>query len=113
MAHVTIYSTPGCTFCKMAKEYFVDNDVAFEEHDVSVDEEKRNEMVEKSGQLGVPVIVIGNELVIGFDEAKIEELLKNAESGAEEAPAEEASEEAAPEGDSEERSEESSEEPAM
>jgi glutaredoxin 3 len=75
MSKVTVYSTPTCHFCHAAKDFFTKNNVAFEDYDVSIDEEKRNEMVEKSGQMGVPVIVIDNEAIVGFDEAKIRELL--------------------------------------
>jgi glutaredoxin 3 len=72
---VIVYSTPTCHFCHAAKDFFTKNNVPFEEFDVSVDEERRNEMVEKSGQMGVPVILIGDEAIVGFDEAKIKELL--------------------------------------
>ena len=59
----------------MAKEFFGENNVEYSENDVSVDEEKRNEMVEKSGQMGVPVIDIEGEIVVGFDEPRLKELL--------------------------------------
>jgi glutaredoxin 3 len=72
---VIVYSTPTCHFCHAAKDFFTKNNVPFEEFDVSVDEERGNEMVEKSGQMGVPVILIGDEAIVGFDEAKIKELL--------------------------------------
>ena len=76
MKKVTIYSTPTCTYCKMSKEFFTENKVEYIENDVSQDEAKRNEMVEKSGQMGVPVIDIEGEIVVGFDEAKLRELLE-------------------------------------
>ena len=72
---VTIYSTPTCHFCHMAKEFFKEKNITYTEHDVAGDPEKRKEMVEKSGQLGVPVIIIGNDLIIGFNKPKIVELL--------------------------------------
>lgn len=72
---VTIYSTPTCHFCHMAKEYFKANNVAYTEYNVASDLEKRKEMMEKSGQLGVPVIIIGDELTVGFDKPKIAGLL--------------------------------------
>lgn len=72
---VTIYSTPTCHFCNMAKEYFNENGVKYEAFDVASDMEKRKEMMEKSGQMGVPVIVIGNEVVVGFNKPLIEDLL--------------------------------------
>lgn len=64
---VIIYSTPTCGYCKMAKEYFAENNVEFEEIDVAADLDKRQEMMEKTGQLGVPVIQIGDEIVVGFN----------------------------------------------
>jgi len=73
---VTIYSTPSCHFCHAAKDFFQANEVAFTDHDVASDAEKRNEMVTRSGQMGVPVIFVGEEMVIGFDEPRLRELLK-------------------------------------
>lgn len=75
MKDVVIYSTPTCHFCQMAKEFFKENDVTYTEHDVAADTEKRQEMVERSGQMGVPVIFIGEEMIVGFDEDKIKEEL--------------------------------------
>ncbi len=72
---VTIYSTPVCHFCHAAKDYFKENNVAFTEHDVAADHEKRQEMIDMTGQMGVPVIRIGDDVVVGFDEGKIKELL--------------------------------------
>lgn len=72
---VTIYSTPTCHFCHMAKDFFDANKVKYTDHNVATDIEKRKEMVEKSGQMGVPVIVIGDELTIGFDEDRLRQLL--------------------------------------
>ncbi|MDA8596887.1 glutaredoxin family protein [Candidatus Pacebacteria bacterium] len=73
---VTIYSTPVCHFCQQAKEFFGDNNIKFTEHDVASDQDKRTEMIEMTGQMGVPVIVIGDDAVVGFDEAKVKELLE-------------------------------------
>ncbi len=75
MKKVSIYSTPACQYCHLAKDFFKQNGVDFEEFDVMVDEVKRAEMIEKSGQMGVPVITIDEEVIIGFDEAKLKELL--------------------------------------
>ena len=72
---VIIYSTPACHFCHAAKEFFEANNVAYTEHDVAQDPEKRQEMIEMTGQMGVPVIRIGDDVVIGFDESKVKELL--------------------------------------
>ena len=72
---VTIYSTPTCHFCHAAKDFFSANGVAFTDHNVGSDLEKRKEMIEKSGQMGVPVITVGKDLIVGFDEPKLRELL--------------------------------------
>ena len=69
---VTIYTTPTCHFCQMSKEFFKANNVAYTEYNVSADMEKRQEMIDKSGQMGVPVIFIGEEMIIGFDKKKFE-----------------------------------------
>lgn len=68
---VTIYSTPTCHFCEMAKEFFKENNIAYSEHDVAADLEARKEMIDKSGQMGVPVIFIGDDMIVGFDEDTI------------------------------------------
>ena len=73
--NVSIYTTPTCHFCQMSKEYFKANNVNYTEFNVAADEEKRKEMVEKSGQMGVPVVFIGSEMVIGFDKKRFDELL--------------------------------------
>ena len=75
MNKVTIYSTPTCHFCHIAKDFFKENNVAFEDFNVSSDLEKRKEMLEKSGQMGVPVIIIDNNLIVGFNKPKIMEIL--------------------------------------
>ena len=72
---VTIYSTPVCHFCHAAKDFFKENNVAYTEHDVASDLEKREEMIEMTGQMVVPVIRIGDDVIIGFDEPKLKELL--------------------------------------
>ena len=75
MAKVKIYTTPTCHYCKMAKEYFKAKGIEYEEYDVMTDLVKRQEMVSKTGQMGVPVIDIDGKLVIGFDRPKINEYL--------------------------------------
>lgn len=75
MPNVTIYSTPTCHFCHAAKDFFTANNVSFTDHNVAADLPHRQEMIQKSGQMGVPVILIGDELVIGFDEERLRELL--------------------------------------
>ncbi len=72
---VVIYSTPTCHFCKQAKEFFAENNVEYTEYDVAADQEKAQEMVKRSGQMGVPVIFVGEEMTIGFDEGKLREQL--------------------------------------
>ena len=72
---VVIYSTPTCHFCHMAKEYFTEKGVAFEDYNVAEDIEKRQEMMERSQQMGVPVIFIGEDMVIGFDKPRIATML--------------------------------------
>lgn len=76
---VTIYSTQTCGYCKAAKEFFQANNVAFEDIDVGLNQEKAREMIEKSGQMGVPVIAIKDgdqeELIIGFDQARLAKAL--------------------------------------
>ena len=72
---VTIYSTPTCHFCHKAKDYFTANHVAFTDYNVATDLEKRKDMIEKSGQMGVPVIYIDDKLVVGFDEEQLKGLL--------------------------------------
>lgn len=76
MIRPVIYTTPTCQFCKMAKAFFAEKGVDYEEKDVAVDLEARREMVEKSGQLGVPVIAVGDNVVIGFDRHLLEHLLQ-------------------------------------
>jgi glutaredoxin 3 len=75
MYKVTIYSTPTCHFCHMAKDFFKEKGVEFEDFDVSQNLEKRKEMLDKSGQMGVPVIVIDDKLIVGFNKPKIMDLL--------------------------------------
>lgn len=73
---VIIYSTPTCPYCVMAKEFFKKHNVEYQEFNVAEDEKARNDMVQKSGQLGVPVIEIDNTIVVGFNKEKLSELLR-------------------------------------
>lgn len=77
MKNITIYTTPTCAYCKMAKEYFKEHNVSYQEKDVTTDAAARQEMIEKSGQLGVPVIDIDGQIVIGFDKSRLAELIKD------------------------------------
>lgn len=65
---IKIYSTPACTYCKMAKEFLTSHNVPFVDVDVSVDAAAREEMVEKSGQLGVPVFDIDGQVMVGYNQ---------------------------------------------
>ena len=75
MANVIVYSTPTCAYCNLAKQFLKENNIEFTEYDVSQDKEKAQEMFQKSGQGGVPVIDIDGKIIIGFDEAAIREKL--------------------------------------
>ncbi len=75
MKTVTVYSTPSCVYCKMAKAYFDQKGVQYIDKDVMVDEVAREEMIKKTGQLGVPVLDIGGSIIIGFDKGAINEAL--------------------------------------
>ncbi|MFZ5800053.1 MAG: glutaredoxin family protein [Candidatus Omnitrophota bacterium] len=75
MSIVKVYSTPTCPYCIRAKDYLKQKGVSFENYDVSSDEEKLNEMMSVSGQMGVPVIVVDNEVIVGFDRDRLEQLL--------------------------------------
>jgi glutaredoxin-like YruB-family protein len=72
---VKIYSTPTCPYCKMAKQFLKENNIQFEDVDVSSNQAAAQEMISKSGQMGVPVIDIDGQIVVGFDKAKIKQLL--------------------------------------
>ena len=72
---VTIYSTPTCHFCHAAKDFFSEHGITFTEYNVASDLPRRKEMIEKSGQMGVPVITVGKDLVVGFDEDRLKQLL--------------------------------------
>jgi len=72
-----MYSTESCHFCHMAKEFFAAHNIPFTDYNVGIDTVKRTEMIEKSGQMGVPVIVIDDkDIVVGFDKKKISELFR-------------------------------------
>ena len=72
---VKIYSTPACPFCMMAKKFLKENNIDFEDIDVSADQAKAQEIVQKSGQMAVPVIDIDGEIIVGFDKEKIRKAL--------------------------------------
>ncbi|MDP2654994.1 MAG: glutaredoxin family protein [bacterium] len=68
---ITIYSTPTCHFCQMTKDFLKEKGIAYTEFNVASDLEKRQEMIQKSGQMGVPVIFVGPEMIIGFDKERL------------------------------------------
>jgi len=72
---VTVYSTPSCPFCTKAKQFLKENSISFEDIDVSANQSKAQEMIAKSGQMGVPTLDIEGEIVVGFDESKIKKAL--------------------------------------
>ncbi len=72
---VTVYSTSACPYCILAKQFLKDNNIEFEDIDVSVNQEKAREMVDKTGQMGVPVLDIDGEIIVGFDKDVISKAL--------------------------------------
>ncbi|OGZ33017.1 MAG: NrdH-redoxin [Candidatus Portnoybacteria bacterium RBG_13_40_8] len=73
---VKVYSTPTCPYCVTLKNFLKERNIQFEDIDVSQNEIAQKEMIEKSGQYGVPVVDIDGEIIIGFDQDKIKKLLK-------------------------------------
>jgi len=72
---ITVYSTPSCPWCRKVKQYFKSLGIPFKDVDVSKNPKKAEEMYRKSGQMGVPVVVMGNQVIVGFDKAKIDKIL--------------------------------------
>ncbi len=72
---VTIYSTPSCNYCRAAKDYFRRTGIGFTEYDIAADPRRADEMVRKSGQMGVPVIDVNGRVIVGFNVAEIERAL--------------------------------------
>lgn len=75
MKKVIIYSSPHCAYCHMAKDWLKENKIDYIEHDISADAQKREEITQKTGQMGVPVIEIGGDIIIGFDKERLAFLL--------------------------------------
>ncbi len=73
---VKVYSTPSCPYCKLAKEFLKEHKIPFDDIDVSVNQKAANEMIEKSGQMGVPVIEVNGKIIIGYDQSAIKKALK-------------------------------------
>jgi len=76
---IKIYSTPTCPWCRKAKEWLKKKRIPFQDFDVVEDEKAREEMINKSGQMAVPVLDIDGEIMVGFQEARLEELTKKKE----------------------------------
>ena len=76
---VEIFSTPSCHFCHMAKDWLTEKNISFVDYNVGEDKEKRKEMVEMTGQLGVPVIRIGDDVMVGFNQEQMAKILEVAE----------------------------------
>ena len=72
---VKVYSTPTCPYCKMTKKFLEDNGIKYQDLNVAEDKAARDEMISKSGQMGVPLIDIDGELILGFDQAQLKEKL--------------------------------------
>ncbi len=72
---VLVYSTPTCPYCVRAKQFLKDNNIIFEEVDVAADQKAAEEIIKKSGQMGVPVLDIEGEIIVGFDKDKIKQSL--------------------------------------
>lgn len=72
---IVIYTTPTCVFCKLAKAYFQENGIAYEEKNVAADSEARDLMIQKSNQLGVPVVDIDGTIIVGFDKERLGEII--------------------------------------
>ena len=76
MTKVTVYSTPSCPWCVKAKDFLKENDIPFKEFNVAKDEKARKDMVDKSGQMGVPVLDVNGTIIVGFDREAIEAALE-------------------------------------
>lgn len=74
---ITVYTTPTCPRCKQVKEWLKEKQVEFNEIDVSENQEAAQMMIQLTDQMGVPVTVVGEQFFVGFDEAKLSELLEN------------------------------------
>ncbi len=72
---VKIYTTPTCPYCRMTKEYLNAKGVKYENVDVSASKENAQEMIDRSNQMGVPVIDVDGKLIVGFDKAELDKLL--------------------------------------
>jgi glutaredoxin 3 len=74
---VAVYSTPSCPYCTMVKDFLKKKQIPFEEYDVSRDRRRADEMLRKSGQMGVPVVDVDGRILVGYRPAEIERALKS------------------------------------
>lgn len=75
MKKVVVYTTPACVYCQMVKAFLIKKGIKYEEKNVATDTKAREEMIKASGQMGVPVVVVGKDIVVGFDKGTLEHLL--------------------------------------
>ena len=75
MKNVVIYSTPTCHYCHLAKDFLTERNIGYTEYDVAADIKKRQEMVDKSGQMGVPVIDVDGQVMVGYSEEALSKAL--------------------------------------
>tara|TARA_Y100000592_G_C5297010_1_gene233624 strand:- start:83 stop:313 length:231 start_codon:yes stop_codon:yes gene_type:complete len=73
---ITVYTTPSCSFCNKVKKYLKEHRITFREYNIQKDQRRAEEMVKKSGQMGVPVLDVHGKIIVGFDVPKIEKALK-------------------------------------
>jgi glutaredoxin 3 len=73
---IAVYSTPSCSYCRMVKDWLKQRNVRFDDYNVAADQRRAEEMVRKSGQMGVPVTDINGKIIIGFNTAELERALK-------------------------------------
>ncbi|MCF8009782.1 MAG: thioredoxin family protein [Clostridiales bacterium] len=74
-SEIKVYTTPSCPHCTSVKEFLTNNNLDFEEFDVSRDESAKNEMIQKSDKMAVPTVIVGDEVIVGFDKNKLENVL--------------------------------------
>lgn len=81
MTKIKVYSTPTCPYCHILKDFLKEKKIEFEDIDVAADQDAAKEMIEKSGQMGVPVTDINGKIIVGFDKGAIEKELEKLHSG--------------------------------
>ena len=77
MSAITVYTTPTCGFCHMAKQYLDSKSIEFDTKDITTDETAYQEILDKSDQLGVPVLDVDGTIIVGFDRTKIDAVLRD------------------------------------